>query len=83
MPSRDEASLFIEKYIKMVMDDVGPENMETVFETLFAFFESAGITDYEALRSFDAGDMLRTLYSVTDIYRGSASPAGAHIEVWL
>ena len=31
------------------------------------FFESAGITDYEALRSFDAGDMLRTLYSVTDI----------------
>ena len=67
VPSRDEASLFIEKYIKMVMDDVGPENMETMFETLFAFFESAGITDYEALRSFDAGDMLRTLYSVTGI----------------
>ena len=41
--------------------------METVFETLFTFFESAGITDYEALRSFDAGNMLRTLYSVTDI----------------
>ena len=67
VPSRDEASLFIEKYIKMVMDDVGPDNMETVFETLFTFFESAGITDYEALRSFDAGDMLRTLYSVTGI----------------
>lgn len=67
VPRRDEASLFIEKYIKMVMDDVGPENMETVFETLFTFFESAGITDYEALRSFDAGNMLRTLYSVTDI----------------
>lgn len=67
VPSRDDASLFIEKYIKMVMDDVGPENMETVFETLFDFFESAGITDYEALRSFDAGDMLRTLYSVTGI----------------
>ena len=49
------------------MDDVGPENMETLFETLFTFFESAGITDYEALRSFDAGNMLRTLYSVTDI----------------
>ena len=42
VPRRDEASLFIEKYIKMVMDDVGPENMETVFETLFTFFESAG-----------------------------------------
>ena len=34
VPSRDEASLFIEKYIKMVMDDVGPENMETVIVSL-------------------------------------------------
>lgn len=67
VPGRDDASLFIEKYIKLLMDDVGPENIETVFETLFAFFESAGITNYEAMRNFDAGDMLRALYSVTGI----------------
>lgn len=66
-PCRNEASLFIEKYIKLVMEDVGPENMETVFSTLFAFFESAGITDYDALRNFDAGDLLRALYSVSGI----------------
>lgn len=65
--SRDAMSLFIEKYIKQLMEDVGPENTEAVFETLFDFFEDSGITDYDSLKQLNITNFLRAITSVKGI----------------
>ena len=64
---RDERSLFVEKYIKKLLEDVGPENIENVFETLFGFFEDAGITDYESLKDIDLTSLIRAFSSIKGI----------------
>lgn len=64
---RDERSLFVEKYIKKLLQDVGPENIENVFETLFGFFEDAGITDYESLKDIDLTSLIRAFSSIKGI----------------
>lgn len=64
---RDAVSLFAEKYIKLLMADVGPQNMEALFETLFDFFEESGVTDYDSLKQLDLSGFLRALSSIKGI----------------
>lgn len=64
---RDEMSIFVEKYIKKLFNTIGEENIEELFETVFNFIESTGITDINELKVFDAGKFFKALKSVNTI----------------
>lgn len=64
---RDELSKFIEKYIKKLIVTVGEDNIEELFETIFDFIESTGITDFEEIKTFDIIRFIRAIKSVKSI----------------
>lgn len=63
----DELSKFIEKYIKKLITTVGEDNIEELFETIFDFIESTGITDIEDLKTFDIIRFLKVIKSIKSI----------------
>lgn len=64
---RDELSKFIEKYIKKLTVTVGEDNIEELFETIFNFIESTGISDFEEIKTFDIIRFIRTIKSIKSI----------------
>lgn len=63
----DEVSKFIDNYIKMLLKQIGEDNIEDVFETIFDFFENAGIKSYDDLKNFDASNLIRSITTIQDI----------------
>ncbi|MGN0522110.1 MAG: Mbeg1-like protein, partial [Eubacterium sp.] len=49
-PDTDEVSKFIDKYIKLFCEEIGLENIEEFFETIFDFIEDTGIRNYEDIK---------------------------------
>lgn len=63
----DDLSKFIEKYIKKLIDTVGEDNIEELFETIFDFIESTGIKDFEDMKAFDIVRFIKALNSIKSI----------------
>lgn len=63
----DDISKFIDKYIKLFCDEIGPDDIEDVFETIFDFIESSGISDYSDLKSFDFSKLIKSINSLKNI----------------
>ena len=63
----DELSKFVDKYLKKLAIDVGEENIEVVFETIFDFIESSGFKSYDELKKFDVLRLIRTIKSLKGI----------------
>lgn len=64
---RDELSRFIEKYIKKLIVTVGEDNIEELFETIFDFIESTGISDFEEIKTFDIIRFLKAIKSIKSV----------------
>ncbi|MCH5321879.1 MAG: DUF2974 domain-containing protein, partial [Eubacterium sp.] len=63
----DELSKFIDKYLKKLSANVGEENIEEVFETIFDFIESSGFKSYDDFKRFDVIRLIRTIHSLKSI----------------
>lgn len=63
----DDLSKFIEKYIKKLITTVGEDNIEELFETIFDFIESTGITDFEDIKAFDIVRFIKAIKSIKSI----------------
>jgi len=63
----DEVSKFIDKYIKELCSQIGEDDIEEVFETVFDFIENSGYKDYDELKTFDGEKLYKLLMSVKGI----------------
>lgn len=63
----DDKSKFVDKYLKQLTNQVGAENIEEVFETVFDFIENSGIKSYDDLKAFDAIRFVKVLSSLKNI----------------
>lgn len=62
----DDMSKFIDKYLKLLLDVVGEENTEDVFEIIFDFIEDTGITKYEDIKTFDISRLIKAIVSLKE-----------------
>lgn len=63
----DDVSKFIDKYIKELCENVGEDNIEEVFETIFDFIEDTGIKDYDDIKNFDISILTKAVRSIKNI----------------
>ena len=63
----DETSKFIDKYIKKLTEEIGQDNIEEVFETIFDFIENSGISNYDDLKEFEPTRLIRAIKSIKNI----------------
>ncbi len=63
----DSTSKFIDKYIKLFCEEIGSDNIESFFETVFDFIENTGIKNYDDIKRFDFSKLIKSLSSLKDI----------------
>lgn len=63
----DSVSKFIDKYLKQLSNDIGEENIEEVFETVFTLLEDAGVKEFDDFKKFDIQKLFKAIRALKSI----------------